>query len=166
MTRRQGENKYKTDSKKIQSAKECISLPCDVIFVEKVLLGLTGLVADDPVEQLGRVARVQEGGTGVKLAQLALSRELAIPIGSVISTTTTKQGKTSDFPVSHRRKESFERQFDNKIAGYLRDLVLFLPGIHITKAVEGHMRADEPWPTSVFHECRQRDGIWGVLSCR
>jgi hypothetical protein len=30
------------------------------------------------------------------------------------------------------------------------------------KAVEGHMKTDNRWPTSVFHECRQCDEFSGI----
>jgi hypothetical protein len=46
-----------------------------------------------------------------------------------------------------------------KTTSYSRDLVLFLPDIGITKTVEGHMRTGNRWPTSVFNECRQFDGL-------
>jgi hypothetical protein len=123
---------------------------------------LAGLIVDEPVVHLGRVARIQQRGIVVELPQLALARLLAEPMHGDISTTTPKQLNWSDFSVSHRACSSNASRCDNKFGSYLRDLVLFLPGKRITKTVEGHMRTDDRWPTSVFNECRQCDGFWGV----
>lgn len=64
--------------------------------------------------------------------------------------------------MSHGACRANGSRCDTENTSDLRDLVLFLPGICITKAVEGHVRTDDRWPTSVFHECRQRDGLKGV----
>ena len=51
---------------------------------------VAGLVCDEPVLQLGRVAGVQQGSIVVELTQLALPRELTVPIHADISTTTAE----------------------------------------------------------------------------
>lgn len=124
---------------------------------------LAGLVGDAPVVHLGRVARVQQGSVAVQFAQLALARLLAKPRTVGISTTTTKSTNPSDFSVSHRARSCNGRDCANKMDRYSRDLVLFLPGKRITETVEGHMRTNDRWPTSVFNECRQSDELWGAV---
>jgi hypothetical protein len=124
---------------------------------------LVGLVADDPVVHLRRVACTQQRRVVVELPQLALARLLAKPMHGDISTTPVKQPNRSDFSLSHRACSANESRCDINFESYLRDLVLFLPGKRITKTVEGHMRTDDRWPTSVFNECRQCDGFWGVV---
>lgn len=65
--------------------------------------------------------------------------------------------------MSHRACRCSGAVFNNKFGGYSRDLDLFLLGIRIAETVKGHMRTEERWPTSVFHECRQREGFLGGL---
>lgn len=65
--------------------------------------------------------------------------------------------------MSHATCSANDGRFMDFGGGHSRDLALLLAVMRITKAVEGHMRTDERWPTSVFHECRQRDEFWDVV---
>ena len=78
----------------------------NVVGLEEARLAV--FVGRRPVQvHLGRVL-IQQGSVAVQFAQLALARQLAVPVQSDISTTTRKQSNPSDFSVSHRARSSKE----------------------------------------------------------